>query len=95
MIKRQALADFLVEVPQDSTQIEVEQESAILDSLKRPSLCWQVYVDGTSRKEKRDTGILLINPERNEVAYSLRFLFPMTNNMAEYEVLLDGLRLSQ
>lgn len=67
----------------------------ILESPKQPSAYWQVYVDGTSGKEKGGAGILLISPEENKVAYSLRFLFLTTNDMVEYEGLLASLSLSQ
>jgi ribonuclease HI len=36
----------------------------------------------------------LINPEGIDVTYALRLEFPSTNNEAEYEALLAGLRLA-
>ncbi|GJS19530.1 reverse transcriptase domain-containing protein [Tanacetum coccineum] len=38
---------------------------------------------------------MLINPEGKEYTYALRFGFKTTNNEAEYEALLAGLRIAQ
>ena len=40
-------------------------------------------------------GILMVRPEKEEFKYSIRFRFPITNNVAEYEALLSGLRLAK
>ena len=40
-------------------------------------------------------GILFIGPEKKEFKYSIRFKFPVTNNVAAYEALLLGLRLAK
>ncbi|GKC95582.1 reverse transcriptase domain-containing protein [Tanacetum coccineum] len=44
---------------------------------------------------KTDAGLMLIDPEGKEYTYALRFGFETTNNEAEYEALLVGLRISQ
>jgi len=38
---------------------------------------------------------VLIPPEGEPLEYSLRFTFPITNNVAEYKVLIAGLRLAR
>nr|GEV47256.1 integrase, catalytic region, zinc finger, CCHC-type, peptidase aspartic, catalytic [Tanacetum cinerariifolium] len=57
--------------------------------------------EGQSSNQARATkdpqgcaGLMLINPKINEYMYALRFKFKMTNNEAEYEALLAGLRNS-
>ncbi|GJW52097.1 reverse transcriptase domain-containing protein [Tanacetum coccineum] len=40
-------------------------------------------------------GLMLIDPEGKEYTYALRFEFEITNNEAEYEALLAGLRIAQ
>ncbi|GJV89168.1 reverse transcriptase domain-containing protein [Tanacetum coccineum] len=40
-------------------------------------------------------GLMLIDPARKEYTYALRFEFETTNNEAEYEALLAGLRIAQ
>nr|GEV29447.1 reverse transcriptase domain-containing protein [Tanacetum cinerariifolium] len=44
-------------------------------------------------KRLRRAGLILTNPEGVEFAYALRFLFTASNNEAEYEALVDGLRI--
>ena len=38
---------------------------------------------------------MLINPKRHKIIYVLRFGFKASNNKAEYEALLAGLRLAK
>ncbi|GJR46713.1 reverse transcriptase domain-containing protein [Tanacetum coccineum] len=40
-------------------------------------------------------GLMLISPEAKEYTYALRFEFKTTNNEAEYEALLSGLRIAE
>ena len=56
---------------------------------------WSIYVDGSSARESSGAGVLLIGPNYQQLQYSLRFMFPITNNAAEYEALLAGLRLAK
>lgn len=56
---------------------------------------WTLYTDGASNREGSGAGLILTNPEGEEVTYSLRFDFHTSNNEAEYEVLLEGLRLTK
>nr|XP_027122199.1 uncharacterized protein LOC113739154 [Coffea arabica] len=45
-------------------------------------------------KEGSGAGLLLISPTGEELTYTLRFDFPASNNEAEYEALLTGLRIA-
>ena len=38
---------------------------------------------------------MLIGPSKQEFRYCIKFMFPITNNAAEYEALLVGLRLAK
>lgn len=71
---------------------EKEIPTPLLEEL--PPLCWKVYVDGASGQGMRGAGILIVNPEGDEISYSLCFSFPSTNNVTEYEALSMGLRLA-
>ncbi|XP_020699658.2 uncharacterized protein LOC110111927 [Dendrobium catenatum] len=53
---------------------------------------WTLYVDGASKISGAGAGVLLISPQQVTLEYGLRFKFPATNNMAEYEALIAGLR---
>ena len=38
--------------------------------------------------------VLFVSPNKDKLRYVLRILFPASNNMAEYEVCLHGIRLA-
>ncbi|XP_012858055.1 PREDICTED: uncharacterized protein LOC105977295 [Erythranthe guttata] len=79
-IKAQILADFLVEM----TTVE--------ESTSLPT--WSVSVDGSSTTTGGGAGIVLTNPDGDEFEYAQRFEFTASNNVAEYEALIAGIRLA-
>ncbi|GKC58182.1 reverse transcriptase domain-containing protein, partial [Tanacetum coccineum] len=81
-IKGQILADFIVERP--------EEESP--DELPEP---WTLFTDGSSCVDGSGAGLILTNPEGAEFTYAMRFRFEATNNEAEYEALIAGLRIAE
>ncbi|GJY85939.1 reverse transcriptase domain-containing protein [Tanacetum coccineum] len=50
--------------------------------------------DGSSCIDGSGAGLILTNPEGKEFTYALRFRFDATNNEAEYEALIAGLRIA-
>uniref|UniRef100_A0A2N9IF11 Integrase catalytic domain-containing protein n=1 Tax=Fagus sylvatica TaxID=28930 RepID=A0A2N9IF11_FAGSY len=56
---------------------------------------WTVNIDGSSTKEMSGAGVILVSPEGDKFEYALQLRFHATNNEAEYEALLAGLRLSK
>nr|GEV48141.1 hypothetical protein [Tanacetum cinerariifolium] len=48
-----------------------------------------------ARKRLKRAGLILTNPEGMEFTYALRFRFDATNNEAEYEALIAGLRMAE
>ncbi|KAI3818502.1 hypothetical protein L1987_12311 [Smallanthus sonchifolius] len=56
---------------------------------------WKLFTDGASKNEGCGAGLILISPEGIELTYALRLYFKSTNNEAEYEALLAGLRIAQ
>ncbi|XP_042511717.1 uncharacterized protein LOC122086839 [Macadamia integrifolia] len=85
-IKGQALADFLVECTQAKEAAEPEAE---------PNRKWVLFVDGSSTTARSGTGLVLKSPEEFTIHYVLRFAFPATNNEAEYEALIAGIKLAK
>ena len=57
--------------------------------------CWFVYLDRLSTLEGGRARILLIGPNKEEFKYSIRFKFPVTNNVTYYKTLLLGLQLAK
>ncbi|XP_071739867.1 uncharacterized protein [Rutidosis leptorrhynchoides] len=89
-VKGQVLADYLAEMTGD---LEVIHERA---QLTPPSHeIWDLYTDGASCIEGAGAGLVLTNLTGEEHTYALRFNFDVTNNEAEYEVLLAGLNLAR
>ncbi|GKE23475.1 reverse transcriptase domain-containing protein, partial [Tanacetum coccineum] len=85
----QILADFIVERPEEDsldTPIEVKEE------LPKP---WILFTDGSSCADGFGAGLILTNLEGAELTYALRFRFEATNNEAEYEALIAGLRIAE
>ena len=53
---------------------------------------WKVFVDGASSAIRAGAGIVIITPEGIRLEHSFRLGFRASNNEAEYEALLAGLR---
>ncbi|GMH21682.1 hypothetical protein Nepgr_023524 [Nepenthes gracilis] len=56
---------------------------------------WVLHVDKLSTDTDSSAGVVLRTPDGFEVKYSLKLDFSATNNVAEYEALLAGLRLAK
>ncbi|GJV40993.1 reverse transcriptase domain-containing protein [Tanacetum coccineum] len=88
-VKGQILADFIVERPEeDSPDTPMEEE----EELPEP---WILFTDGSSCTNRSRAGLILTNPEGMEFTYALRFRFDATNNEAEYEALIAGLKIAE
>ncbi|GJW84618.1 putative reverse transcriptase domain-containing protein [Tanacetum coccineum] len=61
----------------------------------RLSCEWKLYTDGAAISNGSGVRLMLIDPEGKEYTYALQFGFETTNNKAEYESLLVGLRIAQ
>jgi ribonuclease HI len=82
-IKSQVLADFLAEWT--DTQLPIALIQAEL---------WTMYFDGSLMKTGAGAGLLFISPLGKHVRYVIRLHFPASNNVAEYEALVNGLRIA-
>jgi ribonuclease HI len=82
-IKSQVLADFMAE------WVDTQLPTAPI----QPEL-WTMYFDGSLMKIGAGAGLLFISPLGKHVRYVLRLHFPASNNVAEYEALVNGLRIS-
>ena len=56
---------------------------------------WTIHFDGFRQLEGSGAGIVLTSPRGDKFCYVLRLMFPYTNNAAEYEALLHGLRMAK
>ena len=55
---------------------------------------WTLYSDGSKNKEEAGAGCLLIDPHINEMMLTCLLEFVCTNNVVEYEAVVQGLRKS-
>nr|GEY14586.1 reverse transcriptase domain-containing protein [Tanacetum cinerariifolium] len=82
-------ADFIAEKPdEEGPLIEVQTEETVPEP-------WVLFTDGSSCLEESGTGLILTSPEGKEFTYALRFKFDASNNEAEYEALVAGLRIEK
>ncbi|GJZ39243.1 reverse transcriptase domain-containing protein [Tanacetum coccineum] len=88
-IKGQILADFIVERPDEESPDELMAEQ---EELPEP---WTLFTDGSSCIDGSGAGLILKNLEGVEFTYAMRFRFEATNNEAEYEALIAGLRIAE
>nr|GEV79303.1 reverse transcriptase domain-containing protein [Tanacetum cinerariifolium] len=87
-VKGQILADFIVERPEDDTpDTPMEDKEELPDP-------WILFTDRSSCIDGSEVGLIITNPKGMEFTYALRFRFNATNNEAEYEALVAGLRIA-
>ncbi|XP_071715219.1 uncharacterized protein [Rutidosis leptorrhynchoides] len=84
-VKGQILADFLLE-----TNEKVEHDNKMVPQQH----VWELHTDGASSEEGTGKGLVLTSSYGEEYTYALKFCFYASNNEAEYEALLFGLRIA-
>ena len=82
-IKSQALADFIAEWTEIQDPPPNERHKH-----------WVMYFDDALNLDGVRAGILFISPRGEQLKYVLQLLFKPTNNAAEYEALIHGLRIA-
>ena len=56
---------------------------------------WMVQTDGSSAQQKGGVGVVITTLDEEVFKYEVQLKFPATNNKAEYEGILTGLRLGK
>jgi hypothetical protein len=56
---------------------------------------WVMYFDGSYTLKGAGAGVVLIPPEGDILKYAIQLEFSATNNIVEYEGLVNGLRLAK
>jgi ribonuclease HI len=94
-IKGQVLADFVAEfAPEPSEQPTIEGSPKSAEQNEGNSH-WTLYVDGAANSRGSGLGVVLISPEGEMLEQAVRLGFGASNNEAEYEALLHGLRAAK
>ncbi|KAI5324012.1 hypothetical protein L3X38_033085 [Prunus dulcis] len=98
--KGQAIADFISELTPSTAQSTPEAVTGIGLPVELDAECfdtstpvWGLHVDGSANQQGCGAGLVLTTPDGLKIEYALRFDFRTSNNEAEYEALLAGLRL--
>jgi len=55
---------------------------------------WTMYFDGLMMKNGAEVKLIFILPHGVRMNYLIRLHFPASNNVAEYEALVNGLRIA-
>ena len=79
-IKSHVLANFVAE------WTEVQMPLAVIDQEY-----WMIYFDGLLMKKGTGMGLVFISPLRVRMRYMVCLHFPSSNNVAEYEALINDL----
>ena len=82
-IKSQVLADFIAE------WTEVQTPPAVVNQEY-----WTMYFNGSLMKKGAGAGLVFVSPLGVLMRYMVRLYFPSSNNVAEYEALINGLRIA-
>ncbi|KAL0430668.1 UNVERIFIED_CONTAM: hypothetical protein Sradi_0692800 [Sesamum radiatum] len=80
-IKAQVLADFVIELTSEKQESDQQW--------------WKLFVDRSSTLQGSGAGVILEAPQGERIQYALLFNFDASNNEAEYEALLAGMKLAQ
>ncbi|XP_058088900.1 uncharacterized protein LOC131235647 [Magnolia sinica] len=101
-INGQAVVDFIVKF----TTSDAKEADASAEAVPVPLLSpwriqdaeskqkWILYVDKSLNFERVEAGIVLLVPDTTFIQYAIGLGFKASNNEAEYEALLAGLRLA-
>ncbi|KAL0367314.1 UNVERIFIED_CONTAM: Ribonuclease HI [Sesamum radiatum] len=81
-IKAQALADFISEI----TKMSVKDTSQ--------DQVWLLHIDGSSTTQGSGAGIVITTPQGEDLEFAIKFGFKASNNEAEYEALVIGMRMT-
>jgi hypothetical protein len=82
-IKSQALVNFMAEWRKNQIPTPADKPEH-----------WTIYFDGSLKLDGGGARVLFISPRGEQLKYVLQILWEVSNNEAEYEALLHGLRLA-
>nr|XP_023895560.1 uncharacterized protein LOC112007449 [Quercus suber] len=78
----------------EANPIVVMTDQPIKKSMNRPEAAGRM-TDGSSAQKRGGVGVVITTPEGEILKYGVQLRFPATNNEAEYEGILTGLRLGR
>ena len=102
-VKGQALADHLAEYPSEIVEQNVEvnfpdenvmttEGQNVEEQSETPK--WKLYFDGAANVFGCGIGAVLVSPKSDHFPVAARLTFPYTNNIAEYEACILGVKMA-
>ncbi|XP_012081043.2 uncharacterized protein Mb2253c-like [Jatropha curcas] len=89
-VKGRVVAEFLAENPiADDESWELEFSDEHLLCVEKGG--WKLYINGSTNRNGAGAGIVIEAPNGEVTTMCKRLLFPVTNNMAEYEACIMGI----
>nr|XP_019066935.1 uncharacterized protein LOC101255278 [Solanum lycopersicum] len=99
-IKAQALADHLAENPVDEeyeplkTYFHDEEVSFVGEDISEAYPGWRLFFDGAANHQGKGVGAVLVSESGQHYPMAAKLQFNCTNNMAEYEACILGLKMA-
>jgi hypothetical protein len=98
-VKSQILADSIMEwTPPPSAPMGPDPDSDPTPAKPRGPVFtgarWTLFFDGFTHQQVGGAGVVLIDPNEDQVKYMVHLEFKATNNIAEYEALIFGLSVA-
>jgi ribonuclease HI len=84
----------LTDAPEPPLEIRKQSINFCEDSPPTTSV-WKMFFDGASSKECVGVGVVFVSPTQETISLSYKLEFKTTNNVAEYEALVLGLRAAK
>jgi ribonuclease HI len=84
----------LTDAPEDPFQVRKHPSLDYLIPPPTPSM-WKMFFDGASSSEGAGSGVVFISPCQEAISMSYKLEFKTTNNVAEYEALVLGMRAAK
>jgi ribonuclease HI len=84
----------LTDAPELPLEIIKQSITSCADSPPITSV-WKIFFDGASSREGVGVGLVFVSPTQENIPLSYKLEFETTNNVAEYEALVLGLRVAK
>jgi ribonuclease HI len=84
----------LTDAPEPPLEIRKQSLTLCEDSPLITSV-WKIFFDGASSREGVGAGVVFVSPVQEIISLSYKLEFETTNNVAEYEALVLGLRAAK
>ncbi|XP_077228500.1 uncharacterized protein LOC143861455 [Tasmannia lanceolata] len=93
-IKGRVIAEQLADAPTEDTELsrEFPDEGIMMIRDAPRDITWIMYFDGASNARGRGVGIVFASPRDEHIPIPIKLQFECTNNMADYEACIAGLK---